>query len=276
MKHKLSTPFLRMRNKINKRILSAVLFSSLLLFFRESLSNEALYVYSKGTKLCLRVSWWGLSAHGTMEVLNTTKFRDKETILVRSQVSEVGGFLGFIVKFIRIYKESNTFDSYIDTNTLMSIRYEVYKLDKNGTKKVNEHVYFDRKSNKIISLEDNKVIINNADHDVQDTFSIFLSLLNKLKNESLFVGKKISVNLYAYKKISKVDIKVISKRIVSGKDVYTLEIKEIPEIFKYPTSIEFEVAEDEKGNKFPTKGKCIIDVPVIGNIEIDGELIRLN
>lgn len=265
-----------MRCNVIKRILCAVLFSSLLLSFKESLSDETFYVYKKGTKLCLKVSWWGVSTHGTMEILNTTRFRDKETILVRSQVSEVGGFLGFIVKFLRIYKESNTFDSYIDINTLMSIRYEVYKLNKDGTKKVNEHVYFDRKSNRIISLEDNKVIINNADPDVQDTFSIFLSLLNKLKNESLFVGKKIKVNLYAYKKISKVDIKVIGKRIVSGKDVYTLQIKELPEIFKYPTTITFEVTEDEKGNKFPTRGKCIIDVPVIGNIEIDGELVRLN
>lgn len=265
-----------MKYSIITRILCAVLFSSLLPFFSRSLSNEAFYIYNKGTKFCLKVSWWGLSAHGTMEVLNTTRFRDKEIILVRSQVSEVGGFLGFIVKFLRIYKESNTFDSYIDLNTLMSTRYEVYKLNKDGTKKVNEHVYFDRKSNRIISLEDNKVIINNADPDVQDTFSIFLSLLDKLKSEPLFVGKKISVNLYAYKKITNVDIKVINKRIVSGKDVYILEIKELPNIFKYPTAIVFEVTEDEKGNKFPTKGKCIIDVPVIGNIEIDGELVRLN
>ncbi|MGQ9608823.1 MAG: DUF3108 domain-containing protein [bacterium] len=208
--------------------------------------------------------------------MNITRFRDKETILIRSQVSEVGGFLGFIVKFLRIYKESNTFDSYVDLNTLMSTRYEVYKLKKDGSKKVNEHVYFDRKLNKIISLENNETIINHANPDVQDIFSIFLYLLNKFKNETLFVGKKINVNLYAYKKISNVDIEVINQQKINGKNVYTLKIKELPEIFKYPASIIFEVAEDVAGNKFPTKGKCIIDVPVLGNIEIDGELTRLN
>ncbi len=129
-----------MKYNIINRILCAILFSSLFLFFRDSLSNEASYVYNKGTKFCLKVSWWGLSAHGTMEVLNTTKFHDKETILVRSQVNEIGGFLGFIVKFLRIYKESNTFDSYIETKTFMPIRYEVYKLNKDGSKKVNDHV----------------------------------------------------------------------------------------------------------------------------------------
>lgn len=265
-----------MKYNIIQRVLCAVLFSSLLLFFRESISDEASYVYNKGTKFSLKVSWWQLHAYGTMEVLNKARFRDKEAILVRSQVSEVGGFLGFIVQFLRIYKESNTFDSYIDPITLLPIRYEVYKLNKNGTRKVNEHVFFDRKANKIISLEDNGVIINHADRDVQDTFSIFLHLLNRFKSETLFVGKKISVHLYAYKKVSQVDIKVINQQIVNGRNVYTLEIKELPEIFKYPTTVVFEVAEDTMGYKLPTKGKCIIDIPVLGNIEINGELVRLN
>lgn len=262
-----------MKNII-QRILCTILFS--LLFFSESLTNESYYVYNEGTKFSLKVSWWSLNAHGTMEVLNKTRFRDKEAILVRSKVSEVGGFLGFIVKFLRIYKESNTFDSYIDPITILPIRYEVYKLNKDGTRKVNEHVYFDRKARKIISLENNEVIINNTDHDTRDAFSIFLYLLNRFKNENLFVGKNIRVSLYAYKKVSNVDIKVISRQIVSGRNVYTLEIKELPQIFKYPTNVIFEVAENEMGYKFPTKGKCIIDIPVLGNIEIDGKLERLN
>jgi len=207
-----------------------------------------------------------------MEVVGKTKFRGKDTILVRSQVTELGGFLGFIVKFLRIYKESNTFDSYIDPDTLTPVRYEVYRLNKDGSKKLNEHIYFDRKLNRIVSLEDDSAILINAPPDTQDIFSSFLSLIRRFNAERLFVGKRFYMNVYMYKKISRVETEVTDITPVNGMPVYTLRIEKLPDIFKYPASIVFDVADVGGGFKFPTTGKCTINVPVLKGITVDGEL----
>ena len=222
--------------------------------------------------LSLTARWWGLSAMGTMEILGNTEFRGEDVVLVRSQVTELGGFLGFIVRFLRIYKESNTFDSYIESDTFMTIRYEVYNLNDDGSKKLSEHIYFDRERNRVVSLTDNKTIISNAALDIQDAFSIFLDLIHKFNTEELFVGKRFKVNLYAYKKSYKVEIEVTHLALVNGTAVYTLEIKELPAVFKYPTAISFEVTDVRDGLKLPTRGKCTIHVPVLPDIAIEGEL----
>lgn len=253
----------------------AFILSLLCLFYRPSSINGSLDIYRIGTKFMLTATWWGVSADGTMEALDKVKFKGKDTILVRSHVTRVGGLLGFIVRFLRIYKESNTFDSYIDLDTLMPVRYEVYRLNKDGSKRLNEDIYFDRKLNRIVSLEDDSIVINNAPPDAQDAFSTFLSLLRRFNTEKLFVGKKFYINLYAYKKVSKVEVEVTALKVVNDKPVYTLEIKELPDIFKHPASITFEVADNGNGFNLPTKGRCTIDVPALPDINIDGELKQL-
>ena len=72
---------------------------SMCLFSQRSLSSAGAdpHIYKAGTKFVLTARWWGLSATGTMEVLGNTKFRGGDVILVRAQVTELGGFLGFIV-----------------------------------------------------------------------------------------------------------------------------------------------------------------------------------
>jgi len=261
-------------NNIITRAIPTVLLASLLLFSQGSFANTNLHIYKTGTKFVLTATWWGLSATGTMEVLGTAKFRGKDTILIRSQVTKLGGFLGFIVRFLRIYRESNTFDSYIDPDTRMPVRYEVYKLD-DGFKKLTEDVYFDRRLNRIILLSDNSMIINNPAPDTLDTFSSFLNLLYRFNTERLFTGKRFYVNNYAYKKISKIEVEVSGYKVVNGKPVYMMEIKELPDVFKYPASVTFEVTEDKRGFKLPTRGKCIIDVPILGNITVNGKLEEL-
>jgi len=262
--------FRKLKNAIVKKI---AIFLFILFIFSYPSSNEPAGLYKKGTAFSLTAKWWNLSADGTMKVIGNTKCLGKNAVIIRSQVTEMGGFLGFIVKFLRIYKESNTFDSYIEADTLLPLRYEVYKLKKDGSKKLNEHVYFDRESRQILSADDGSVVISNAEPDAMDTFSAFLYLVNKFSSEKLFVGKKIAINLYAYKKISKVEIDVVGHQIRQGKSIYSLEIRDLPEIFKYPASVSFDIV-DEKGYKLPTNGRCIIDVPVIGDITINGDLKR--
>jgi hypothetical protein len=247
---------------------------SVCLFSQESLSSADAnpHIYRTGTKLVLTARWWGLFATGTMEVLGKTEFRGRDVILVRSQVTELGGFLGFIVKFLRIYKESNTFDSYIDPDTLMTVRYEAYKLNDNGSKKLTEHVYFDRKLSRVVSLEDNKTIMSNVAPDIQDAFSVSLALLYRFNTEKLFVGKRFELNLYGYREAFKVDLEVTRLTMTDGTSVYTLEIEELPAVFKHPASVSFEVTDIGGGLKFPTRGKCTIDVPVLPNITVKGEL----
>lgn len=246
---------------------------SVCLFSQEYLPSGADFrIYETDTKFVLTARWWGLSATGTMEILGNTKFRGRDVILVRSQVTELGGFLGFIMKFLRIYKGANTFDSYIDADTFMAVRYEVYKLNNDGSKKLTEHIYFDRELNRVVSLEDNKTIISNVAPDIQDALSIFLDVLYRVNTEKLFVGKKFELNLYAYKEAFKVEVEVTRLTMTNGTAVYTLEIKELPAVFKYPASISFEVTDVGDGFKFSTRGRCTIDVPVLPNITIKGEL----
>lgn len=207
-----------------------------------------------------------------MEVLENTKFRGEDVILLRSRRTRLGGLLGFIVKFLRAYKGSNTFDSYIDPDTFMAVRYENYELSKDGSKKVNEQIYFDRELNRVVSLEDNKTIVSNVAPDIQDIFSAFLALIYRLNTEELFVGKEFSVNIYGHEEAYEVEIEVTHWKLRNGTAVYTLEIEELPAIFKHPASVSFEVTDVRDGFSLPTRGKCTIDVPVLTSITIKGNL----
>jgi hypothetical protein len=229
-------------------------------------------IYKTGTKFVLDASWWGLSASGTMEVLENTKFRGKDVILVRSQMTKLGGLLGFIVKFLRVYRGSNTFDSYIDPDTFMTVKYENYKLNKDGVKKLNEHIYFDRELNRVVSLQHNKTMVSDVAPDIQDTFSAFLQLICRFNTEELFVGKKFSVDIYGYEEAFEVEIEVTHWKLRNGKAVYTLEIERLPAVFKHPAFVSFEVTDVEDGFRLPTRGKCTIDVPVLTSVTVKGDL----
>jgi hypothetical protein len=255
-----------------KTIIGISLF--ILLFSQQLSISDVIDVYKPGMKLGLSVKWWGLSAHGTMEVIRYDKTKGQDVVLVRSQSEEISGLLGFLVKFLRIYKGSNTFDSYIDPKTGLPVRYEVYKLEKDGTKKLNEHVYFDRKTRRVASFDDNSTILSNVQPDIQDTFSGFLSLIRMFNTEDIYVGKNFSLNLYIYREFSKLNIRVISQKVVDSQNVYTLEIDRLPDVFKHPASVTFDVVEKE-GLKFPTKGVCTIDTP-IKDINVDGDLTIIN
>ena len=256
------------------RLALSIVLMSICLFPQVTLSSPDadLQIYKTGTKFALTARWWGLSAVGNMEVLDNTKFRGEDVILVRAQVTKLGGFLGFIVRFLRIYKESNTFDSYIDPDTFMVVRYETYKLDDDGSKKVTEHVYFDRELNRVMSFGNSKTLIDNVAPDIQDTFSFFMNFLYRLNIEDLFVGKRFEANIYAYKEAFKIEMEVTHLTLIDGATTYTLEVEELPEVFKYPASIRFAVTDVDGGLKLPTGGKCTIKVPVLPDITIDGEV----
>jgi hypothetical protein len=261
-----------MKNISYKTIISISLF---IIFFSQQLSiSDAIDVYKPGLKLSLSAKWWGVYAHGTIEVIRYDKTKGQDVVLVRSQTEEVSGLLGFLIKFLRVYKGSNTFDSYIDPKTGLPVRYEVYKLEKDGTKKHNEHVYFDRKTKRVASYDDNSTILSNVQPDIQDTFSGFLNIIRMLNNEDIYVGKNFSLNLYIYREYSKLNVRVISQKVVNGYNVYTLKIDRLPDVFKYPASLTFDVAEKE-GLKFPTKGICTIGIP-IKDINVDGDLTIIN
>ena len=60
--------------------------------------------------------------------------------------------------------------------------------------------------------------------------------------------------------------------MVDGKAIYTLEIEELPEVFKYPASVSLKVTDGGDGFMFVTEGECIIHVPVLPNVKIDIEM----
>ena len=79
-------------------------------------------------------------------------------------------------------------------------------------------------------------------------------------------------NLYGYEVASKLEVEVTDRELRDGEAVYTLEIEELPAVFKHPASIRFEVTDVGGGFRFPTRGRCTIDVPVLSNITVKGEL----
>lgn len=266
--------------KIISVVVSIAILISLFLTSQISLSStkagfQAHQVYKIGTAFHLSAHRLWLSAEGTMEVLEKTKFREEEVILIRSQITKVGGLMGFIVKFLRIYKESNTFDSYIDSDTFLTARYEVYKLKKDGSKKLTEDVYFDRLEKRVLYLEDNTTIVDSVAPDIQDAFSIFLNLLCRLNTEELYVGKKFLVDLYAYKKSSTIEIEITGLVIKDDVPTYTLEIDRLPGVFKYDASVEIKVTDTGGGFMFPVSGKCTIDIPVLPDVTINGKLSKV-
>ena len=237
--------------------------------------NSDPQIYKPGTKFTLTARSWGMSADGQMEILDNTQIDGGDLILVRSQVTKMGGLMGFIVRFLRIYKKSNTFDTYIDPDTHMTARYEVYKLNDDGLKKINESVYFAREHSRIVSLEDNKPIIKNTPPDIQDAFSIFLGLIHRINTEELFVGKVFRSNLYSYRKSSKLEIVVTDLVRINGAIVYTLKIERLPDIFKYPTTISFRITDIGEGFMFPIDGTCTIQLPILPDVKISGELKKV-
>ena len=243
---------------------------SLLLISQESLPSPGadLHIYKEGTGFTLNIKWLGLSAVGTMDIMENAE----NAILVRSQVTELGGLLGFLARFLRMYKKSNTFDSYIDSVEFTTVRYEIYRLKKDGSKETAEHIYFDREQKRIVSLKNNKTIVKNVPPDIQDAFSAFLELIRRFNDEKLFPGKVFEVNLYGYEKSFKVKVEVIHQALRDGKTVYTLEIADLPEVFKYPASITFEVTDIGNGFQFPTRGECTIKIRLFPDITLRGEL----
>jgi hypothetical protein len=225
---------------IHKKAITFVILILLFPIFQQVSANET--VYKPGTKFAINVKWWGLSANGTIEMLEKTKIGGRDVVLVRSQSMEVAGLLGFVVKFLRIYKESNTFDSYIDLETFLPVRYEVYKLNKDGSKKVTEHILFDRKLAKVKSYSNNSTILSNVPSNIQDVFSGFLNLIYRFNTEDIFIGKSFDLNLYMYKELGYISAKVISQKIVNGQKIYAFKINRLPDVFKYPASLTFEVA----------------------------------
>ena len=255
--------------KMHKLTLPIALLS-LLLISQESLPSPGadLHIYKEGTGFTLNIKWLGLSAVGTMDIMENAE----NAILVRSQVTELGGLLGFLARFLRMYKKSNTFDSYIDSVEFTTVRYEIYRLKKDGSKETAEHIYFDREQKRIVSLKNNKTIVKNVPPDIQDAFSAFLELIRRFNNEKLFPGKVFQVNLYGYEKAFRVKVEVLHQALRDGKTVYTLEIADLPEVFKYPASITFEVTDIGNGFQFPTRGECTIRVPLFPDITVKGEL----
>ncbi|MFC1718422.1 DUF3108 domain-containing protein [Candidatus Poribacteria bacterium] len=229
-------------------------------------------IYATGTKFFAAATCWGLSATGTMEILESTELNEESVILARARVIKLGGLLGFLVKFLRVYKGSNTFDSYIDPDTRMTTQYEVYKLKDDGSKKINDRIYFDREQNIVKSLESDETFISSASPDIQDAYSIFLNLLSRINTENLFVGKKYAVNLYSYRKAANVEIEVTRFSMVDGRPIYTLEIEELPEMFKYPASVSLKVTDVGDGFMLVTEGECIIHIPVLPDVNVDIEV----
>jgi len=262
--------------KIHRKVLLLTLIC-VILIYNVSFSSEDIkeYIYKTGTKFVLTASWWGLSASADMEILGHTQFRGNDAILVRYQVTRMGGLMGFLVKFLRIYKESNTFDSYLDPDTLMAVRYEVYKLRKDNTKKPTEHVHFDRENKKIVSLYDDEIIIDSAAPEVQDAFALFLSLLYNINIEEPFVGQTFEVDLYAYRKANKIEVRVSDISVVNDRDVYILKIDELPDVFKHPTKVSFKVIDTGNGLKLPVSGECEIIVPFFPDITLKGTLEKV-
>jgi len=206
-----------------------------------------------------------------MEIFEDAKVDGKNLVLSRSKVTEMGGFLGFFVRFLRIYKESNTFDSYIDPDTRLVVKHEVYKLNDDGSKIIQEFVSFDRARSRIISQEETRTIINNVPPDTQDGFSIFLELIHRVNTEDLLLGKVFRTNLCAYKKISKVEIKLTDITMDKGSAIYTLRIEKLPDIFKHPATLSFRIT-DRNGIMLPIDGECILHIPIFPDVKIKGKL----
>lgn len=234
-----------------------------------SSADSDLHIYETGTKFSAAVKHWGLSMAGTMEVMENTELDGKNVILVRARVIKMGGLLSLLVKLLRSYKGSNTFDSYMDPDTLMTVRYDMYKLKGDGSKKLNEQLYFDREQNSVISLKDNKTLVSDAPPDVRDIFSIFLDLLSRLNTEDIYVGKKFKTNLYSYKKIAKVEIEVTRFSLVNGKPTYILEIKELLAVFKSPASVVLRVTDVGHGFMSVTEGECTIHLTALPDITLN-------
>lgn len=235
-------------------------------------SKGILPIYADQAKFVLNATSLGLTASGEMNVLGKTVRNGKELILVRSKVNEISGFVGFIIKLLRIYKESNTFDTYLDPKTLLPVFYEVYKVDKNDYKQINESVEFDRQMGVVRSFDQEDEFVLRAKPNTVDAFSGFLQLIARFTNEELCVGKRITISLYAYRTISDLHVDVINHRTMGFYDIYDMEIKKLPIVFKYPASIRFEVKRHNNGLALPTRGNCTIMVPHFMDVVINGQL----
>jgi hypothetical protein len=261
-----------MKHYLKKSLLFIIIFSLSIISLQISANDT---VYSPKMKFDIYIKAWGLTAYGDMEIIGKTHIDGREVLLIRSRSIDVAGILGFVAKFLRVYKHSNTFDTYIDLETLLPVRYEVYKLEKNGSKKMTEHVLFDRKLNRIISYDDKSTILNNVPSNIYDTFSGFLGLIHRFNKEDIFIGRRYDFDIYMYREVGHISAIVTGQKVIDGKKTYVIEINKLPDIFKYPASVKFEIANYNEKLILPTKGECIIDIPVFSDVTLKGELHKI-
>ena len=79
-------------------------------------------------------------------------------------------------------------------------------------------------------------------------------------------------NLFSHREVGELEIQVTDVALTDDAAVYRMKIGKLPAVFKHPATISFEVTDAGEGFMFPTRGKCIIDIPILPNIKINGEL----
>ncbi len=240
--------------------------------FIESHELDTLSLYKvTGTKITCTARRFLLSGTGSLQAVKETEVNGKNVILVRGKVDKLGGILGFIISLLKVYKGAETSDSYIDIETHLPVQCIEYKQQKDGTKKITEHIYYDREKQSIKLLVDGKVL-KNVPYDIQDLVSVLVDFLYKVNTQKMAVGKILVANMLtadknAGMKVGEVVVEVTKMEVVEEGVIYTVTSKKLPDVLKYPTILSVRLLDNGK-NLIPVSGIGIIKIPVLGKIKI--------
>ncbi|MEA3431499.1 MAG: DUF3108 domain-containing protein [candidate division WOR-3 bacterium] len=239
--------------------------------FEESRGQEVFSLYEvTGMKITCTASWFLLSGTASMQAIEEMELDGRKVILVRGKVDRPGGILGFIVSFLKLYKGADTFDSYIDVETHLPVQCIEYKKQRDGSKKVTEHIHYDRAQQSIESLVDGKVL-NNIHYDIQDGVSVLVDFLHRANTQEMAIGKTLTANMNAGMEIDEVVVKVTDVEKTQDGVIYTFTSQKLPNVLKYPTVLSVQLLDDGK-KKLPISGVGTIEIPILRKIRIKGTL----
>lgn len=223
-----------------------------------------------GMKITCTASWFLLSGTASLQAVEGMVLDGRNIILVRGEVNRPGGILGFIMSFLKLYKGADTFDSYIDVETHLPVQCTKYKEQRDGQKKVTEHIHYDRAQQSIKSLVDGNVL-NNVPYDIQDGVSVLVDFLHRTNTQKMAKGKTLAANMNVGMKLGEVVVEVTDVEVVKDGVIYTLTSKKLPDVLKYPTVLSVQLLDDGK-KKLPISGVGTIKIPILGKIRIKGTL----
>lgn len=241
----------------------ALLFLLLYLFIPQNTFGQE-GAFQPGEKLKLRIHYgWFNASYATLEVRDK-KIGDTNIYHVRGHGKSTGVLHAF-------FKVNDTYQSYIDTETLLPIQF-FRDIDEGGYKK-NKIIWFNQnaRSAKVRDLKHDTEETYSTEPEVQDMISAFYYIRNQIDTHLKNEGDELTINMFFDENNYQFKTVLVGKETLKTKfgKIKTLKLRPYVQegrVFKEKESLTVWISDDD--NKIPVKLKAKL---AVGSLTADLE-----